>query len=83
MESSNWANVIHPVDGMDDVVDVNVVIEPGKLPKEATDNVVAVVDVVVVDATPNERETGAALLVAREVPKGIPKKVHLVSSTII
>lgn len=74
IESSNWANVIHPVDGIEDVVDVKVVVELGKSPKEAVAEVVVVVVAVVTDCAPNDSEVGAALLVDKE-PKVIPMKV--------
>lgn len=51
-------------------------LELGNSPKDGVAEVVVVVDVgVAEDATPNESETGAKLLVAEDVPRDIPMKV--------
>lgn len=70
MESSNWEKVIEPVEGIDDAVDVIVVEELGMSPSEG----VGVVEPVeTADGAPKDKETGAELLVVKEVPNVSPE----------
>lgn len=57
----------------DDVVDERDVTELGKAPKEVVEDVVAMV--IWADDVPKESDTGAALVVAREVPKLMPAEI--------